>query len=96
MNSNDNNYILSNSLLSIGGIIFEGFVISKLWNWFFAPTFSVATIGIIVGIAISLTVGLLTFTGATNPPKENQRRIWNNIVALSFALLFGYILTLFM
>ena len=85
-----------NLALGMGGMIFEGFVISKLWNWFIASTFSAPTIGIIVGMAISMAIGLATYGGTTTTPKENHKRLWNVTIANSYVLLVGYILLQFM
>lgn len=84
-------------LFSIPAIIFEGFVLSQLWQWFITPL-GVVSIGIAQGIGIALLVGLLTskVNAATNPEMTGWMLAISQIVAFLFVWGFGAIVHLFM
>ncbi len=80
--------------------LISGFVIMKLWAWFIVPTFEMQPLRIVEAIGIMF---LINFIRLKREKTENEE-FWGNfatnmiflIVMAGFALLSGWIVTLFM
>lgn len=87
-------------LLIVVNSIFNGYVLSVLWGWFVVPTFNAPALGIVPAIGIALVVGyLIQQTNDTkNEPLGEQiaEATMTTILKPSFALLFGWVIHLFM
>lgn len=90
-------------VLTVITCIFGGYTLSILWGWFIVPTFSLPQLSIPVAIGISIIINKMT----KNPTqdKENEGGDLNEQLVKSFffgvfmnlfALLMGWIVTLFM
>lgn len=88
-------------LLAGVAIVWQGFVIVQLWNWFITPTFALAPLSLAVAVGIMFTARFIVGLWALNQPKEEDKKkaVWKPI-ATSFLvpaiyLLFGWLVTLF-
>ena len=89
--------------LTAFGAIFNGYVLSVLWGWFVVPTFGAHSLGIVPAIGISMVASYLTHQPRHASKKEEQsfsdtiiEGIGMAVLEPSFALLFGWIVHLFM
>lgn len=63
--------LLVMAALFCGGVVLEGWVITRLWEWFVVPQFGVAQISIAYAIGLSLVLSLLAYTpSVTRAPGE--------------------------
>ena len=83
--------------------IFNGYALSVLWGWFMVPTFGLPELSVAPAIGIALVVGYLTKQYNNSKTKKNEsfgkellKSALTAILKPSFALLFGYIVHLFM
>ena len=79
--------------------IIHGWVLTVLWGWFIVPAFNVPKLSIVVAIGISIIISM--FRGYTTNSKEQTLEekigtIVGIILSPFLALLFGYIVHLFM
>ena len=94
--------ILLYLFLSISGFILNGFAICKLWEWFVVPTFNIAELTFVSALGIFILVRYLTTTIGVKEedekPSEKKfvKALIIDITRPVFALLFGYILSMFM
>ncbi len=73
----------------------SGYVLSVLWRWFIVPALHVDPLRIPYAIGLSIVVGLLTH----QVPKESPDTATVLCVAFilpAFALLYGWVVTLFL
>jgi hypothetical protein len=83
--------------------VFNGYALSVLWGWFVVPTFNLPQLSIAAAIGIAMVVGYLTKQEITDPKDEDRsftekmvRATIFAIVKPGFALLFGWVVHLFM
>jgi len=79
-------------------MIFNGFVISTLWNYFIVPL-NVPSVGIAQGYGIALLVTFLTFEYKEDDYNLSEKLFRNYIVTLTvgvMSLLFGWVVFQFM
>lgn len=83
--------------------VFNGYTLSALWGWFVVPTFSLPRLSITAAIGIALVVDYLTRQRTADPGDEDRsfaeemvRDTTFAVLKPSFALLFGWIVHLFM
>lgn len=95
--------ILSTAGLFALASIVNGYVLSVLWKWFIVPVFGVTPISIPVAIGIALVVSFLTHkTSYTRNEKDKKSDLptpasFGSIFLFpTFALLFGWIVQMFM
>lgn len=86
--------------IAIISTIFNGFALSQLWSWFVVTTFGLQAITIPQAIGISMVIGFLTGNSTTdNDKSDSTEKIIKAIVTAIFkpvfALIFGYIIYLF-
>lgn len=72
-------------------VIWEGFVLTKLWAWFVAPQFGLPFLGIAQGVGIAAIASMLTH----QLPSDAENRDGNlavgwSVVAPLIALLLGW------
>lgn len=89
-------------LLMTVSAIFNGYALSVLWGWFVVPTFGAPQLSIVAAIGIAMVVSYLTHQ--VNSCQKEKKKFSEELaggvtLALlrpSFALLFGWIVHLFM
>ena len=87
-------------VLTVVAIIFNGFVISTLWEWFIVHTFDLPSISIPIAIGVGIILTLMT--GAKKSQKEVKTfkdyfyRIIESMTVNAFALFVGWIVFLFL
>jgi hypothetical protein len=94
-------------LVSVGLLIlftiYDGYVISKIWNWFMPRVMSVGKMSIATGMGLDLLI-LMFMYGLANHKLDNDRnkaieifykKLFSKPVIASFALLFAYIVSKF-
>lgn len=83
--------------------IWKGFVLSVLWGWFIVPFFGLPELSITYAIGISLIFGMVS--GSYKPTKTKTEKealedlgktVTYSFLMPAFALLVGWIVTLFM
>lgn len=83
-------------------VIFSGYVLSILWSWFIVPVFPVSEINIPTAIGIAMIVSYLTYQDIESKKKSESygwillEAILKGLLKPAFALLFGWIVTLFL
>lgn len=83
------------------GVIWRGYAFSVLWGWFVMPYFGVAALSIPVAIGLTMVVSFLTyqFTHTEDNRSSREKIIEGITIGLlhpAFALLFGWVVTLFL
>ena len=81
--------------------IINGFVFSKLWFWFIVPTLQMQPLRVIEAIGI---IFLINFIRVKRDKEADKNKFWetfaSNMVFIvfmaGFALLFGWVVTLFL
>ncbi len=89
-------------ILMVVSSIFNGYALSVLWGWFMVPTFGLPELSIAPAIGIAIVISYLTHQ--VNAKKDDGESFGKKMVRgivlttlePSFALLFGYIVHLFM
>lgn len=81
--------------------IWNGYALSVLWEWFVVHQFKVEPISIPVAIGLSMIVSYLTYQFDAknengNSTEEFIKSIAIGVLKPAFALLFGWIVTLFL
>lgn len=80
--------------------LWRGYVLSILWGWFIVPTFGAPALSLVAAIGLSLVVGMFTAHLSSKKKDEDDNALTNYLVNgfvwPGIALLFGYIVTLFM
>jgi hypothetical protein len=83
------------------GVIYSGYALSIMWGWFLVPALGAPAISVSYAIGITMVVRYLTSGTETEPDdgKSSMEKLIKHIVIAvlkpSFALAFGYIVTLF-
>jgi hypothetical protein len=97
--------ILVFCVIYIGGVvIFEGWVLTKLWAWFLVPLLGLKPLTIAYAIGISLIVRLLTYHIPSYQELKDQKLEWSESISRLlvpfvgglFALGLGYIVHLYL
>jgi hypothetical protein len=96
-------YVFATISVMVIGVTLSGFVLSILWSWFISPSFNVDDISVPVAIGISMIVSYMTYQddskSDTNKSKEYSEILTEyagkSLGRPLFALLFGWIVTLF-
>ena len=95
--------IVGLGIVLVLGSVLNGYALSVLWGWFVVPTFGGPTLGVVPAIGIAMVVSYLTHQIPDNNKKEEGdpiekiiRGIAITILQPLFALLFGWIVHLFM
>jgi hypothetical protein len=85
------------------GIIWSGYALTILWEWFIVSTFGIASLTIPVAVGIAIIINYLTKGYSGNEPEDTrtseEKIIFSIVVAVlkpAFALLFGWVITWFM
>ena len=78
-------------------MILDGFVFSKLWDWFIVTHFNANPIGIATAMGIGLIISLLTYQ-ANAVPKEKDQSFAASPLFIAYArpiifLIYGFILS---
>lgn len=81
--------------------IINGFVFSKLWLWFIVPVFHTNPVRIVEAIGILVLINFIRLKGNTDFNNDNfwEKYIKSLILMIfvaAFALLFGWVVTLFL
>lgn len=78
-------------------MVVSGYVLSILWGWFVAPLFGVPELGVINAIGLAIIIAYMT-RGESSVEKNEDIiiKIVNAFLKPSFALLIGWLVTLFM
>jgi hypothetical protein len=84
--------------------IFNGYALSVMWGWFMVPVFQLPQLTVAPAIGIALVVGYLTKQYDDNSSDDKDKSFGyvlfkSTVIAFVrplFALLFGYIVHLFM
>ena len=88
--------------LIIVGVIWHGWVLMWLWQWFMVPIFNLLPLHLVEAIGIALIVGFLAHEHDIKKEKEEDkeemliRRTLNLFVMPLFAFIFGWVIHLFM
>ena len=88
----------------IPAVLLNGLVFHKWWEWFIVPAFNVDMISYVTSLSLAMLVGYLTWQNAKpdlgdeedGPGKLLAKTFGIAFLRPLFALLFGWILTLFM
>jgi len=88
-------------LATIIGILVRGFVITKLWIWFIVPIFETTPLRLVEAIGLSFIIGFIIYRKSSK--SDDGESFWAAFVssivetlsASIFALLFGWIIQLF-
>jgi len=87
-------------ILVVVSVIFGGFVLSKLWDWFMVYAFALPSISIPVALGISMTVTLITGAKESKDDMETCRDFFEKIIKIvarqAMFLLMGWIVYLFL
>lgn len=94
-------YVVTYLVLAVLSVTYSGCALSVLWDWFIVSTFNVDSISIPAAIGLALIVGYLT---KTEEPQDEDKSFSEKMkeaafkAALkpTFALLIGWLVTLFM
>src|SRR3954465_13392868 len=80
--------------------IYSGFVLSILWAWFMVKTFALPALTISQALGVSIVVRFLTWEYPTNKDEKASDSVPVSLVKVfaipPLALIFGYIVPLFM
>jgi hypothetical protein len=87
--------VVGTLVLLIGTTILRGITLSVLWGWFIVPL-GVVSIGIPAAMGIAMLVAMMTWQDVVTQKRELGGAFGVAIGQCLFALLAGYILTLFM
>lgn len=82
-------------LLAVAAI-FNGWVLSILWGWFFVPILGLPVIGVAQAIGIAIVVGYLTHQRRKTQEGDHAEEVAYIVAQPLFALLAGYIVKSFM
>lgn len=89
--------------LIIGNALLNGFVFQQLWAWFVVPIFGLSFLTLPAAIGLGMAVTFLTFQYVLEPKDsgwtDNEklvRAVGMMVLRPMLALLFGYIVHLFM
>jgi hypothetical protein len=89
-------------IVTIGGSIVNGYVLSVLWGWFVVPLFQAPQLSIPYAIGISFIIKMLSGERQSNTNNKDKDMTTLISESLSFTfvvpfmiLLFGWIVTLF-
>lgn len=84
-------------LLMVPSIIWKGYVLTVLWQWFMVPTFALPVLRLPAAIGVALTIHYLTYQVlfCEDPEKDSTvrtvRSLFVALVGPAFALLMGWI-----
>ncbi len=90
-------------LTIIISVVAQGFTVAMLWQWFVVPVFGLPTISIVVAAGMGLIFNV--YKGVQNAPTKDSEEyglkkwltsLLSSLGGYAFALLFGFILNLFM
>ncbi len=89
------------ALVAALSVMWRGYAFSVLWGWFVMPYFGVAALSIPVAIGLTMVVSFLTyqFTHTEDNRSSREKIIEGITIGLlrpAFALLFGWVVTLFL
>lgn len=71
----------------------NGFVLSKLWEWFIVTQFGIASLSVPAAIGLTIVVGLLTHQ--PQPAKKNEESTLTETIVVILAQILAPFLTLF-
>jgi len=79
--------------LVIVTVIWEGFAIYKLWEWFIVSTFGLPVISIPIAIGISLFVNVVNYKSPSigESDKKSLKKFGIKQLSIGFSLLIGYV-----
>lgn len=93
MIQNGVNALVTSILLFVAAVLFRGFVVKYLWNWFIASALGAATINIGEGIGISLVIAFFTLgLKREETVKGRVASIFMNAVALGIGAFYHHII----
>lgn len=87
--------IIVNTIFFTITVVFRAFTIAYLFNNFVAVTFDIPKIGLVAALGIDLVVKLMTSNLSSNSDKSFRERTIASFVSAGVALLFGWLLLLF-
>lgn len=73
--------ILAIAVVVLGSVA-NGFVLSKLWEWFVAPTFELPLLSIPVAMGISVVVAMLTYQSSKSDKKSESKSLNEAVIEL--------------
>lgn len=79
--------------------MWRGYVLMVLWRWFMVPAFHLPSLTLTLAIGLSLIVGYLTHHTPTKDDDDSPdfgRLVCLALIYPAFALLVGWLVTLFM
>ena len=88
--------------LTIPAYIWQGFVFSKMWKWFIAPSFGVGQISVAAGVGLMLLCSMVTNRGSKSSDGDDSNYgILGSAIGTHFAypalvLVIGFIASRFM
>ncbi|OHA88118.1 MAG: hypothetical protein A2653_03045 [Candidatus Zambryskibacteria bacterium RIFCSPHIGHO2_01_FULL_43_25] len=92
-------FVILYLLVSIPVIVFDGFVLSKLWGWFVVTQFDLPSLGVAQAVGISLIVSLLTYQIKNKSDEDSKPRAVRSVIesaAVAFtALVYGWVVSQF-
>ena len=95
-------WVASWLILAFFGALFNGYALSIMWGWFITPVFDLPTLTVSSAIGISMIVGYLTKTISITPKKDKKtdgesflEASIHTVLKPTFALCFGWVVTLF-
>jgi len=94
-------FVLAVAVASLG-IVWRGWVMTKLWAWFVVPVFGLPALGLAAAIGLSLTIGFFTYQ-YSDTVQEKRKGYAATAYPLGVVFLYpavllgiGWIVTLFM
>lgn len=93
-------YITTFLVTIVLSALWSGYVLSVLWRWFVVPPFGAPALSVGYAIGIASVVGYLTQPYKSNADDKTRSALLAEGVAVAaikpaFALLFGWVVTLF-
>lgn len=79
--------------------LFDGWVLSKLWNWFVVPIFGLKVLTVLEAWGLGLLIGIVKYSSSDKPPKGGQElsiAFGSKIATFLLILLIGYCLKSYM
>lgn len=87
--------IIVNTIFFAITVVFRAFTVAYLFNNFVAVTFDIPKIGLVVALGINLVAGLVTSESSSESNKSFRDQTITSFVSITVALLFGWLLLLF-
>lgn len=97
-------YIATYLIITAFGVVYNGYALTALWDWFIVSTFKLESLSLIQAVGVALTVGYLTKGIPSKDPdykdKSQSDKIQEYLLTLALkptvCMFFGYIYFQFM